>query len=71
MLAIYPLVPLFENQALGFAVFSYDGTLFWDFNADHDEIPDLHELVRAIDGEFAALESAAGLAVRQLAVVGR
>jgi hypothetical protein len=70
MHAIYPLVPLFENQALGIAVFSYDGTLYWGFNADHDEVPDLHELVRTIDDEFAALRSAAGGALPQLAVVG-
>lgn len=55
MHAIYPLVPLFENQALGVAVFSYDGKLHWGFNADHDEIPDLHEFVGAVEAEFQAL----------------
>jgi WS/DGAT/MGAT family acyltransferase len=59
MQAIYPLVPLFENQAVGIAVFSYDGKLYWGFNADHDEVPDLHELVTALDSEFAALRAAA------------
>jgi WS/DGAT/MGAT family acyltransferase len=60
MEAIYPLVPLFENQAVGIAVFSYDGGLYWGFNADHDEVPDLHDLVRTIEKEFAELEAAAG-----------
>ena len=46
MLDIYPLVPLFANQALGIALFSYDGGLFWGFNSDWDALPDLHDLVR-------------------------
>lgn len=52
---IYPLVPLFSNQALGIAVFSYDGTLFWGFNADWDAVPDLHDLVEMVQDEFETL----------------
>lgn len=59
MREIYPLVPLFTNQALGIALFSYDGGLFWGFNADWDAMPDLHELVGAVQAEFAALQQAA------------
>lgn len=59
MLACYPLVPLYENQALGVALFSYDGRLHWGFNADWDAVPDLHDLVDAVDAEFAALCRAA------------
>jgi WS/DGAT/MGAT family acyltransferase len=55
MCASYPLVPLFESQALGVALFSYDGGLHWGFNADWDAIPDLHEFVFAIEHEFEAL----------------
>jgi WS/DGAT/MGAT family acyltransferase len=55
MLASYPLVPLFQNNALGIALFGYDGSLFWGFNADWDAVPDLHELVRDVDLEFEAL----------------
>lgn len=55
MLACYPLVPLFRNQALGVALFSYDGRLYWGFNADWDALPDLHELVTAVDAEFRAM----------------
>lgn len=51
----YPLVPLFTNQALGIALLSYGGGLFWGFNADWDAMPDLHSFVRAIDEEFDAL----------------
>ena len=56
---IYPLVPLANNQALGIALFSYDGKLFWGFNADWDTLPDLHELVVAVDEEFESLRKAA------------
>jgi len=55
MLESYPLVPLFENQALGIALFSYDGSLYWGFNADWDAIPDLHEFVQGIEREFEIL----------------
>jgi len=51
----YPLVPLFSNQALGIALFSYDGGLYWGFNADWDAIPDLHDFVVAVEREFEAL----------------
>jgi hypothetical protein len=51
----YPLVPLFDNQALGIALFSYDGQLHWGFNADWDALPDLHEFVQLIEREFENL----------------
>jgi len=59
MLACHPLVPLYRNQALGIALFSYDGRLFWGFNADWDAMPDLHELVEAIESEARRLADAA------------
>jgi diacylglycerol O-acyltransferase len=49
---VYPLVPLFANQALGIALFSYDGGLFWGFDADWDALPDLHDLVGAVQEEL-------------------
>ena len=52
---IYPLVPLFAQQALGIALFSYDGGLFWGFDADWDALPDLHELADAVQEEFEQL----------------
>ncbi len=57
MLESYPLVPLFENQALGVALFSYDGGLHWGFNACWDAMPDLHDFVDSIDREFETLLS--------------
>jgi WS/DGAT/MGAT family acyltransferase len=56
MLEIYPLVPLFTNQALGIALFSYDGSLFWGFNADWDAVPDLHDLVEMVQQELETLQ---------------
>ena len=57
--ATYPLVPLFHNQTVGIALFSYNGMLFWGFNADWDTLPDLHELVEGVAKEFARLKDAA------------
>ena len=61
MRAVYPLVPLNYNQAVGIAVFSYNGTLHWGFNADYDEVPDLHDLVRGVEHEFERLREVARL----------
>jgi diacylglycerol O-acyltransferase len=55
----YPLVPLYGNQALGIALFSYNGGLFWGLNADWDALPDLHDLVEALALDFQALREAA------------
>jgi WS/DGAT/MGAT family acyltransferase len=59
---VYPLVPLFSNQALGVALFSYDGGLFWGFNADWDAVPDLHDFVTAVTSECALLAEVAARA---------
>jgi WS/DGAT/MGAT family acyltransferase len=60
---VYPLVPLFRNQALGIALFSYNGGLFWGFNADWDAMPDLHDVVGFVETECRALCSAGGSAL--------
>ena len=62
MTACYPLVPLFANQALGVALFSYDGRLYWGFNADWDAMPDLHDLVEAVERELAVIVSLGAMA---------
>jgi len=59
MEAIYPLVPVFVGQALGVALFSYDGALCWGFNADWDSLPDLHDLAGWVDEEFEGLKKLA------------
>jgi diacylglycerol O-acyltransferase len=55
MLETYPQVPLFSNQALGIALFSYADGLYWGFNADWDALPDLHDFVQMIDAAFEDL----------------
>jgi WS/DGAT/MGAT family acyltransferase len=61
LLEIHPHVPLMSNQAVGIALFSYDGTLSWGFSADWDLVPDLHELVLATQRSFEELVRAAGI----------
>jgi WS/DGAT/MGAT family acyltransferase len=58
MIACHPIVPLFRKQALGVALFSYDGRLFWGFNSDWDVVPDLHDLVAAVERERDAFGTA-------------
>jgi len=71
MIEGFPHVPLFENQGLAVALFSYNGLLCWGFNADWDLVPDLDVFVTAIERSFAALYSAATGAVRRPAVAKR
>ena len=59
LLQAYPLVPLFENQGLGIALFSYDGQLCWGLNADRDLVPDLRTLADDVVESFAELQASA------------
>jgi WS/DGAT/MGAT family acyltransferase len=59
MLAGYPVVPLMPGQGLGVALFSYDGGLFWGFNADWEALPDLHDFVEAVQSSFEELAKSA------------
>jgi len=54
----FPMVNLLANQGLGIALFSYAGALCWGFVADWDLVPDLHDLVDAVEESFAELQSA-------------
>jgi len=58
MRAIYPLVPLAANTALGIAVMSYDGALNFGLNADYDALPDLELLADDLRDAIAALVNA-------------
>lgn len=65
MKAIYPMVPLMQNQNLGIALFSYAGGLHWGFNADWESFPDVHEFVEDVCASFAEYkELAASRAVQ-------
>jgi len=58
LLASYPLVPLSPGQRLGIALYGYNHTMYWGFNADRDRVPDLAELVAAVDAEIEQLRRA-------------
>ncbi|MDH3202217.1 MAG: wax ester/triacylglycerol synthase family O-acyltransferase [Myxococcales bacterium] len=57
--AIYPMVPLMQNQNLGIALFSYCGALYWGFNADWESFPDVHEFVEDLEAAFDELKALA------------
>ena len=52
---IWPLVPIAASHAVGLAVFSYDGRLFFCINADRDTVPDLDVLNSGIAESLAEL----------------
>jgi diacylglycerol O-acyltransferase len=58
MLEAYPMVPLAMNMAVGVALLSNAGKLFWGVNADWDAVPDLHDFMREIEASFAELRDA-------------
>ncbi|HET9102371.1 MAG TPA: wax ester/triacylglycerol synthase family O-acyltransferase [Solirubrobacteraceae bacterium] len=58
--AMYPMVPLAENQALGIAIMSYDGQLNFGLNADYDTIDDLEVLADELRAAIEELAGAAG-----------
>jgi diacylglycerol O-acyltransferase / wax synthase len=45
---VWPLVPIAAGHALGVAVVSYDGRIFFGLNADHETLPDLDVLVAGL-----------------------
>jgi diacylglycerol O-acyltransferase / wax synthase len=57
MVAIYPHLPLFENQGLSIALFSYAGRLFWGLTSDWAQILSLGELKREIQRSFDTLRA--------------
>jgi hypothetical protein len=59
MTDIWPLVPLAADHAVGLAVLSYDGRVFFGLNADRDTMPDLDVLSRGVEDSFAELREAA------------
>jgi hypothetical protein len=58
--AIYPMVPLAENTALGIAIMSYNGTINFGLNADYDVLPDLEALADELRSSIESLVAAAG-----------
>jgi WS/DGAT/MGAT family acyltransferase len=67
--ALYPVVPITGNQALGIAVMSYDGRLGFGLLADYDALPDVDVLATELRAAIDAL--AAGASIPRRAARGR
>jgi len=59
LLETYPVVPILPMHGVGIAVMSYCGGLYWGFNSDWEQVPDLHDLVLATATSFQELYDAA------------
>ena len=59
--AFYPKVPLVLNTALGIAIMSYDGQLFFGLLGDYDALADLDALAADLDAAIRELAAAAGV----------
>jgi WS/DGAT/MGAT family acyltransferase len=57
--ALYPAAPCLPMQGVAVALMSYCGQIYWGFNSDWDQVPDLHELVLATEASFQELYEAA------------
>ena len=62
MRAVWPIVPLAAEHAIALAVLSYDGELFFTFNADRDAVTDLDVVLQGVEESLAELRELASLA---------
>ena len=60
MTAIYPMVPLAENTALGIAIMSYNGQLNFGLVADFDALADVEALADELRAAIEELAASAG-----------
>jgi WS/DGAT/MGAT family acyltransferase len=58
--AFYPKVPLVLNTALGIAIMSYDGRVFFGLLGDYDALADIDALAADLDDAIRELAEAAG-----------
>jgi diacylglycerol O-acyltransferase len=58
--AIYPMVPLAKNTALGIAIMSYNGQMNFGLSADYDGLPDLDVLAQQLAAAVEEMVAAAG-----------
>jgi WS/DGAT/MGAT family acyltransferase len=61
LVALYPVVPIAQAQALGIAIMSYHGRLGYGLLGDFDAMPDLEDLAAHLQAAIGALAAAAGL----------
>jgi WS/DGAT/MGAT family acyltransferase len=59
VLATYPILPLYENQAMGVALLSYADGLYWGVTADWDRVPDVHDIAQDLATSFEELRKEA------------
>jgi diacylglycerol O-acyltransferase len=59
--AVYPMVPLAENTALGIAILSYNGQLNFGLVADYDALADVEVLADELRSAIEELAAAAGV----------
>jgi hypothetical protein len=59
--AFYPMVPVVLNTALGIAIMSYDGKVFFGLLGDYDAMEDLDEFAADLRSALDELSSAAGV----------
>jgi WS/DGAT/MGAT family acyltransferase len=57
--AIYPMVPLAQNTALGIAIMSYNGTMNFGLNGDYDALADIEVLADELRSAIEELTAAA------------
>jgi WS/DGAT/MGAT family acyltransferase len=67
LVELYPVAPLLRNQTVSVALMSYCGSLYWGFNSDWEQVPDLHELVLATEHSFEELREFARKATERTA----
>jgi WS/DGAT/MGAT family acyltransferase len=60
--AIYPMVPLAKNTALGIAIMSYNGQLNFGLVSDYDALADVETLAEELRSSIEELVAAAGAA---------
>ena len=59
LLDVFPMVPLAKNQAVCFALMSYNGRINFGLTADYDAMPDLDALAGDLEASIAELAAAA------------
>ena len=62
--AFYPKVPLVLNTALGIAIMSYDGEIFFGLLGDYDAMADLDDFAADLRSAIDELSAAGGRAAR-------
>ncbi|HET6394635.1 MAG TPA: wax ester/triacylglycerol synthase family O-acyltransferase [Blastococcus sp.] len=60
MLEVFPVVPLARGQGLSIGMTSYDGRVYFGFNADRDGVGDVDVLADMVEQEVAELVETAG-----------